>query len=184
MKRFPVAITHTRLMTFAEFDQLPEPQTCRYELRHGELVQVAPPIQEHSRAQWQLRRVLERAAGESGVVKEEFSFRALPEFEYRVADVAFLSKDRWDNIDPKGLLSGAPELVIEVLSPSNTVAEIIDKKTLCLENGAREFWTVDIEHRQVEVSTPDGRGNTYKSGQHIPLFFAADAQLAVDAIFA
>jgi Uma2 family endonuclease len=89
-----------------------------------------------------------------------------PEYECRVADVAFLSKDRWDNIDPKGLLAGVPEPVIEVLSPSNTVAEIIDKKTVCLEDGAREFWVVDIDHRQVEVSTPDGRGNTYKSGQH------------------
>jgi len=97
--------------------------------------------------------------------------------------VAFLSKDRWDNIDPKGLLAGVPELVMEVLSPSNTVAEIIDKKTVCLENGAREFWVVDIEHRQVEVSTPDGRGTTYKASQHIPLFFAEDAQLAADAIF-
>jgi hypothetical protein len=29
-----------------------------------------------------------------------------------------------------------------------------------------------------------GRGTTYKAGQHIPLFFAGDAQLAVDAIFA
>jgi Uma2 family endonuclease len=73
--------------------------------------------------------------------------------------------------------------VIEVLSPSNTVAEINDKKTLCLENGSREFWVVDIEHRQVEVSTPDGRGTTHKAGQHIPLFFAENAQLAVDAIF-
>jgi hypothetical protein len=42
---------------------------------------------------------------------------------------------------------------------------------------------VDIEHRQVEVSTPDGRTITYKTEQHIPLFFAEDAQLAVDAIF-
>jgi Uma2 family endonuclease len=178
-----VATTHTRLMTFAEFEQLPEPKGDHYELRHGELVTVAPPIQEHSRAQWQLRRMLEKAAGDRGVVREEFSFRALPEYEYRVADVAFLSKDRWDNIDPKGLLAGVPELVIEVLSPSNTVAEIIDKKTVCLENGAREFWLVDIEHRQVEVSTPDGRGTTYKAGQHLPLFFAKDTQLAVDAIF-
>jgi Uma2 family endonuclease len=87
---------------------------------------------------------------------------------------------RWDNIDPKGLLVGAPELV----SPSKTVAEIFDKRTLCLENGSGEFWTVDIEHRQVEVSTPDGRGTTYKSGQYIALFFAEGAQLAVDSIFA
>ena len=99
-----MATTHTRLMTFAEFEQLPEPKGDHYELRHGELVTVAPPIQEHSRAQWQLRRMLEKAAGDRGVVREEFSFRALPEYEYRVADVAFLSKDRWDNIDPKGCL--------------------------------------------------------------------------------
>ena len=178
-----MATTHTRLMTFAEFEQLPEPQTCRYELRHGELVTVAPPNHEHRRAQRQLRRMLDKAAGESGVVETEFPFRALPEYEYRVTDVAFLSKDRWDNIDPKGWLASVPELVIEVFSPSNTVAEIIDKKTVCLENGSREFWVVDIEHRQVEVSTPDGRGTTYKAGQHIPLFFAGDAQLAVDTIF-
>jgi Uma2 family endonuclease len=124
-------------MSFAEFEQLPEPRTCRYELRHGELFTVAPPIRQHSRAQRQLRRMLDKPAGESGVVETEFPFRALPEYEYRVADVAYLSKERWDNIDPKGL-----------------VAEIIDKKTVCLENGSREFWVVDIEHRQVEVSTP------------------------------
>lgn len=176
--------THTRLMTFSEFEQLPEPQTCRYELRHGELVEVAPPIHEHSRVQRQLRRLLERAAGESGVVENEFPFRAVPEYEYRVADTVYLLKDRWDKIDPKGLLAGVPELVVEVLSPSNTAAEIIDKKTLCLENGAREFWIVDIDHRQVEVSTPDGYAKTYKSGEHIPLFFAEGARLAVDAIFA
>ena|GEM_PF-3878740 len=41
---------------------------------------------------------------------------------------------------------------------------------------------VDIDHRQVEVSTPDGRTITYQSGQQIPLFFVATA-LAVDAIF-
>jgi len=170
-------------MTFAEFAQLPEPQTCRYELRHGELVTVAPPEHKHYLAQRRLRRLLESAAGDAGEVDTQMAFRAFPEHEYRVADVAFLSKDRWDNIDPNGLLAGVPELVIEVLSPSNTVVEIIDKKTVCLENGAREFWLVDIKHRRVEVSTPDGRGKTYKSGQHTPLFFAADARLAVDAIF-
>jgi len=60
---------------------------------------------------------------------------------------------------------------------------MIDKRTLCLENGSREFWVVDMDHRRVEVSTPDGLTVTYKSGQQIPLFFAAGAQLAVDAIF-
>ena len=73
--------------------------------------------------------------------------------------------------------------MIEVLSPSNTVAEMLDRRNVCLENGAREFWLVDIDHRSVEVSTPDGRSITYKPGQAIALFFAPGATLAVDAIF-
>lgn len=179
-----MATTHTRPMSVAEFVTLPEPKAGRLELRHGELITVAPPNHKHYLIQRRLRRLLESAAGDAGEVDTEMAFRALPEHEYRLADVAFVTNARWVQISPEGNLHGVPELVIEVLSP-NTAAEIIDKKTVCLENGAREFWVVDIEHRQVEVSTPDGRTMTYRSGQHIPLFFAvANAQLAVDAIFA
>jgi len=41
---------------------------------------------------------------------------------------------------------------------------------------------VNAKLRQVEISTPDGRSITYKSGQEIPLLFGGT--LAVDAIFA
>ena len=71
--------------------------------------------------------------------------------------------------------------MIEVLSPSNTAAEIRDKKKLCLENGSVKFWVVDIDLGEVEVSTPDGRAMTYKSGQEIPLFFGG--RVPVSAIF-
>src|SRR5258708_6389008 len=107
-------------MTFADFEQLPDEVCRRHELRRGELVQVAPPIHEHYLVQRRLRRALETAAGDAGVVDTEMAFRALPEYEYRVADVAFLTRDRWDQIPRNGTLAGAPELVIEVLSPSNT----------------------------------------------------------------
>jgi Uma2 family endonuclease len=74
--------------------------------------------------------------------------------------------------------------VIEVLSPSNTAAEMRDKRKLCLENGSLEFWVVDPIQQEVEVSTPDGHSIIYKTGQCVPLFFAANASLDVDAIFA
>ena len=179
-----MATTPTRLMTFAEFEQLPDPKEGRHELRHGELITVAPPIHEHYLVQRRLRRLLEGPAADAGEVDIEMAFRALPDHEYRVADVALVFKDRWGQIPRTGILHGAPDLVIEVLSPSNTVSEIFDKKTLCLENGSREFWVVNIEHRQVEVSTPDGLTVTYKAGQGIPLFFATGADIAIDAIFA
>jgi Uma2 family endonuclease len=80
-------------------------------------------------------------------------------------------------------LSGAPDLVIEVLSPSNTAAEIFDKEKLCLENGSQEFWVVDPDRLQVKISTPDGFTITYHSGQEIPLSLFGNAKVPVNAIF-
>ena len=60
---------------------------------------------------------------------------------------------------------------------------MFDKEKLCLENGAREFWVVDPDHRQVKVSTPDGRTVTYRSGQQIPIPLCGKATVSVDAIF-
>src|SRR5205085_8380086 len=129
-------------------------------------------------------RSFEAHAGNQWEVAIEYGFRPVPEFEYIEADVMLIARERWDRIPRKGNLQGTPELVVEVLSPSNTRAEIARKKKLCLENGAREFWVVDIDDRTVEVSTPDGRTVAYSSGQHIPLFFAQGATIAVDEIFA
>ncbi len=112
--------TTTRLMTVEEFRQLPETGPFYYELRHGELVQVTRPKLKHHKIQRRLRRLLEGPAGEAGVVEPEVAFRALPEHELRVADVAFVSKERWHRSGEEDNLRGAPELVIEVLSPSNT----------------------------------------------------------------
>jgi len=176
-----VASTTTKLLTVEEYVQIPDPPGGRYELYHGELVNVPFPANPHIRAQWQLRRLLEPAVGESGVVVTELPYRPLPEYECWGADVAYLTKERWDHIDR--YLLGAPELVIEVLSPSNTAAEMRDKRRICLENGSLEFWIVDPGHHEVEVSTPDGRSITYQSGQQIPLFFARSTTLSVDGIF-
>ena len=78
-----MATTTTKLMTFAEFEQLPNTsEGFPYELRHGELVKVAPPKIEHSRVQWQLRRLLESAAGDAGIARgahDRPAREALPE---------------------------------------------------------------------------------------------------------
>ncbi len=170
----------TRMMTVAEFDQLPESPSCSYELRHGELFQVTRPVLKHVFVQKRLMALLDSAGG-SGSALMEVGFRPLPEHELRVADVAYASAQRWSEQDPAGHFRGVPEIVIEVLSPSNTAAEMLDKEQVCLENGGREFWVIDIERRQVKVSTPDGRTVAYKSGQEIPVQHGG--RVAVDDVF-
>jgi len=174
-----MARTPTKLMTFAEFEQIPDPPGGRYELYHGELVSVAFPEQPHTRAQWQIRRLLESSAADAGIVHTEMPYRPLPEYEGWRADVAYVSKARWENIDR--YLMGAPEIVIEVLSPANRASELADKSDICLANGSLQFWIVDTDLRRGDVFKKDCRFASYKSGQEVPRF---DGTLTVDAIFA
>jgi Uma2 family endonuclease len=179
-----MAVT-TSPVTIEEYSNLPEDDGPVYhELRHGELVAVARAKVKHQMIQSRLRRLLEPLAPPAALVEVEVSFRALPQYELRVADVAYVSSERWAMADPEDYIQGAPDLVIEVLSPSNTAAELYDKEKLCLNNGAKEFWVVDPDRRQVKVSTPDGHTITWQSGQEIPLLLFSGASVAVDAIFA
>ena len=179
-----MASTTTRLMTVEEFDKLPEPQAYSHELRKGVLVKVARPVFRHTRAQKRLVRLLEDAACNTEVAFVEVPFRPLPEYEVRAADVAYAPQERWLKVNPSGYFLGVPDLIVEILSPSNRTGEMLEKEQICLENGCREFWIVDLDRRQVKISTPDGRTAVYKAGQSIPLFFASGKHLDVDAIFA
>jgi len=178
-----MASTTTRLMTFEEFENLPDSGAMRQELHHGELIEVPPPKHGHKLIERRLRRLIEEVGRGSGVVETEVGFRPCPGNEYWTVDVAMVLGERWNETPRDGYLLGAPEFVIEVLSPSNSATEMRERKKICLENGCREFWIVDPKLLEVEVSTPDGHTITYKPGQQIALFFADGSNIAVDAIF-
>jgi Uma2 family endonuclease len=168
-----------------EFRKLPEDSGPVYhEFRHGELVAVTRPKCKHSTIRRQIRRLLEPLLPPAGVVDSEFAFRPLPEHELWVADVAFVCMERERLIDPNDYLQGAPDIVVEILSPSNSAVEMNEREKLCPENGSKEFWVADADLRQVKVTTPDRHPITYRSGQESPLPLFGGAKVAVDAIFA
>jgi Uma2 family endonuclease len=178
-----MATITTRPMTFEEFAKLPEPQGFRYELHHGELVEMPFPKMTHSRVLRRLRLLIEGAATGLGVVESEFGFVSV-EDDYRRSDIMFVPQIRWDLKTEDDYFHGAPDLVVEILSRSNTMAEMRDKRKICLSNGAIEFWLVDPEQREVEVYRADRELTTYRAGQQIPLFFADGATIPLNAIFA
>lgn len=170
-------------MTVEQYSALPEPVGGRYELHHGELVFVTRPKLGHAEIQNRLADFLRGLASGRGVVWTEFAFRPLPEYEVWAADVAFVSNDRLAAASRKDYLRGAPELVIEVLSPSNSATEMVEREALCMENGCLQFWLVDPKRKTVKVSTPDRRSITYIEGEKIPLTVPAPGELAVAEIF-
>jgi Uma2 family endonuclease len=100
----------------------------------------------HAKLQSRLVRLLRPKAEHLGVVESEVAFRALAEYDLRGADVAFVSRERWDSTDDEDDLQGSPELVIEVPSPANTKRTMQENAALCLA-GAREFWVVNSGRR-------------------------------------
>jgi Uma2 family endonuclease len=123
----------TGLMTVEEFLKLKEPKAGRYELHHGEVVLVPPPKWGHQNFQERVRILLERLMGASGVVMVAIPFRPAAEYEVWVADVGFVSAGRAQSVGDDEYLMGAPDLVVEVVSPSNTVDEINDRIAICMD---------------------------------------------------
>jgi Uma2 family endonuclease len=142
----------TGLLTVEEFLRHPDPLECYYELHHGEVVTMPLPKSGHQKIQDRLRMLLKTILGEGYAVRVEMAFRPTPEHEVWVADVGCVSVDRDDATAADDYLAGAPDLVIEVLSPSNTVEEINDKMLICMSNGCNSFWIVDPKHQVVSVT--------------------------------
>lgn len=74
----------------------------------------------------------------------------------RVPDVAFVSAARLSQVRTKGYPAVSPDLAVEVLSPSNSATEMIQKVDEYLKAGSRLVWIVDPETRSVTVWTKDG----------------------------
>jgi len=172
-----------QLISVEQFRQLPEGEYL-YELHHGEVVALTRPRARHWKLQLRLSRLLAPRLSSFGEVATEVPYRPLPEFELRAADVAAISRVRWDAIDPDDNLHGAPELVIEVKSPSNTERQLRELVALSLNNGAMEFWIVDIERKSVTVIRRDGLTSVFSAGASLSLAAFGGADLPVDEIFA
>ena len=169
-------------MTVEQYRQLPGRDDTIQELHWGMVVSLTRPKMRHAKLQARLARLLRPKSEAWGIVETEVAFRALPEYDLRGADVAFVSQQRWDETDDDDNLHGSPELVIEVLSPSNTKAEIHEKAVLCLSTGCQEFWVVDPKRKAISVTPRGGEPVKYGLGDRIPLpMFQSDVE--VDEIF-
>jgi Uma2 family endonuclease len=154
-----------------------------HELHNGEVVLVTRPKFKHERLQHRFYDLLKPKLQAFGMAVIEFAYRPLPEFELRGADVAVVSRSRAEAIDPEDNLHGAPDLVIEVMSPSNTKAALRALATLCLANGAREFWVADERVQTITVLRRDGSQSVYNIGDAVPLTAFGSDSLSVSEIF-
>src|SRR5580698_7548481 len=173
------------LLSVAEFARLPQPAGgTRQELHHGELVESPPVKKLHMKLQRRLVSLLEARLNpaEYGVDKE-FPFRPAPEYEVWIADVALFSVALWEQTADDDYFRGVPAIVIEVLSPSNSASEMLEREEICLRDGGREFWMVDPGRESVKVIRADGRSSVHHAGSVIESG-ALGGSVAVRDVFA
>ena len=171
-------------LTYEAFIELPEELLRNAELHDGEVVYVAAAERHHQLTLVNLILAL------GGWVREQRG-EMIPDAFVRIAehwgyqpDLAFYAADRV----PEGrqYYQQAPNLVVEILSPSTRRKDLMRKPTHYLSVGVEEIWLVDVEERLIMVMGPGlayhefGEGDTVTS-RVLPGFSAAFDDLIVSA---
>lgn len=176
----------TTLLTFEEFEQLPD-QPGKRELLKGELIELPPAEFRHNNIGQEIFLRLYAALMAAHARGEALELGAVyHEMGYKLASNAYVQPDV--SITHAGqavekYLGGAPAIAIEVVSPSNT-AEALDSKTeLYFQFGAREVWRVYPKTRHVVVHTAgSAQAVTVRDSVRTPLLsgFALNVQDVLD----
>lgn len=150
------ALQQTSAKVWAEqaFITLPD-QESQYELVDGELVDMGNSGMEHGNIGTFLGGALEFYARPRnlGVTCDSSTAFAMQSGNKRSPDISFVTRERLQGITrlPKGFFQGAPDLAVEVISPSNTFEQIHNKLVEYFDNGCRLAWVINPDERSILI---------------------------------
>ena len=136
-------------------DYLNTPDDERYELLDGELVMVPSPSFSHQdialNLGWALKAfATERGLGSVSIAPFDVEFWDGNQRQVVQPDILFVSTAR-QGIITEANVQGAPDLVVEILSPSTESRDRGYKRELYARHGVSEYWLVDPDAQSVEV---------------------------------
>ncbi len=141
--------------TIRDVEALPDNEWIRYEIVDGELFVTRSPHHKHQQVTGRIFAVLDSWSLENGLGEASIMPGLIFSDSDNVApDVVWVSHQRLAQIeDEAGHLQGAPELVVEVLSPgkANEDRDRLAKLKLYSLQGVQEYWIVDRIAQRVEV---------------------------------
>ncbi len=143
-------------MTYQEFKQLEfdDDDPYWYELINGELVRKFSPTLQHQNIADNILIAMKLFAREKQLGK---AYSApldvvLDDGNSYHPDVLFVRKDRYHILDEdEQVVIGAPDLVVEILSPGTAIYDKGDKKDIYEKYGVREYWLVEPKSKAVEI---------------------------------
>ena len=138
-------------MSAEEYIAAPE-SAHKSDLIEGVLVMASPASLKHAQLQGFLLATLDFFVShyDLGIVLGEMSAYQLNEDNVYQPDVSFLSRERL-HLAGEVRVNGAPDLAVEVLSPSSRRYDLVEKRINYARFGTREYWIVDPIERSASV---------------------------------
>jgi len=158
--------SHTEKKKYKYSDYAALDDDKRYELIDGELIMSPAPSSLHQWSHSGLDYLIMDYVNKRNLGKV---FSASPDIIFDddntvQPDIVFISNENFPKIKKKGIF-GAPDLVVEIISPGSLRRDRYIKKELYEKYGVKEYWLVDFEMKSIEVFK--------NTGSHFELFSLA-----------
>ncbi len=173
---------------FTVKDYMTTPNDRRFQLLDGELILAPPPANQHQTIVLALANVLspivlERHLGKIWIAPFDV---ALSEHDVAQPDILFVSGPR-SHIITEANIQGAPDLVVEILSPGTEDYDRGYKRILYSRHGVKEYWLVDPAAETVEVLTQQTEGlalsATYQRSQSLASPLLPELAIDLEQVF-
>ncbi|HZA35677.1 MAG TPA: Uma2 family endonuclease [Vicinamibacterales bacterium] len=145
-------------VSFADLERVPE-DGRRYELYDGEVYVVPAPIPRHQVVQHTVAEALRALCRQHGgfAVGSPIDI-VFSEYDVLQPDVVFFRRERAHLVDLDRANRHAPDLCVEILSPSTEATGRGRKLQMFALYGVPEYWIVDPVHETIEVHRFEGGG--------------------------
>ncbi len=139
-----------KVHTIKDYRLLPE--GAPYQLIEGELIMTPAPSPKHQIISGNLFKSTSKFVDEKGIGIVLYSpiDVYLGEDNAYQPDIVFISKERKEIVKEDGIY-GAPDLVVEILSPSTAYYDMRKKFRIYEKHSVKEYWIVDPEMRSIEI---------------------------------
>jgi Uma2 family endonuclease len=146
------------LLTADELEQMPDDDSVQIELDEGELITMPPAGEDHGNCETEIISILRNHVKKNRlgrIYTGDTGFR-LSDGTVRSPDVAFVRKERLEGLKGKGFAKGAPDLAVEIFSPSDSVPQLMRKVKQYFAAGCHTVWIVYPDAREIHVLEASG----------------------------
>ncbi len=157
------------LLTADELERMPDDDSVQIELDEGELITMPPAGEEHGGCSNEIAWLLTDFVKQHRLGKvygAETGFR-LGDDTVRSPDVAFVRQARVEALKSRGFAKGAPDLAVEIFSPSDNVRQLMRKVKQYFAAGCDTVWIVYPEQREVQALDAHGGDRLLRIGDMI-----------------